>query len=135
MARPNMKSVRLSDEALAIVNSAEGTGFNDKFENLIFAYANTIPDRLAQLAAIDRQIILKKKELESLKNLTDKASYISQQFFQMENMINVAYNVSHELAQASAGTKVNEIYDYNQITLNEYKGDIHEEDFNDDDMY
>lgn len=72
MARPNGKSVRLSDEALAIVNSSPGEGFNDKFEKLIFSYKKTIPNRLAQLNAIDKRIEQKKQELETLQALESK---------------------------------------------------------------
>ena len=72
MARPNGKSVRLSNEALAIVNEAPGKGFNDKFENLILSYYNTIPNRLAQLDAIEKKIAQKKQDLETLQNLESK---------------------------------------------------------------
>jgi len=126
MARPNMKSVRLSNEALAIVESAEGSGFNDKFENLIFAYSNTIPDRLARLAAIDNQISAKKKELEALQALGNKVSFMVQQLGTIGNMLDSVTDVSQKVVQASTGIKHNEIQNYEQLA---YTGNVHEDDF------
>lgn len=103
MARPNGKSVRLSDEALAIVNSAEGEGFNDKFEKLIFAYHNTIPNRLAQLEAIEKRITMKQKEFDRLRKLEELLNPMIRQMIEISeilpNVSNTLNNVSHELSQ------------------------------------
>jgi len=136
MARPNGKSVRLSDQALAIVNDAPGEGFNDKFEKLIFAYANTIPTRLAQLAALDKQIDQKKKQLDSLRSMEQKVNYMVRQLGDIAELIpsisKTLDSVSHEARQASTGLKSNEIHDYEQLS---YTGNVHEEDFPDDDGF
>lgn len=111
MARPNAKSVRLSDEALAIVEGAEGKGFNDKFENLIFAYKKTIPQRQAQLEAINKRIEKKKKELETLQAQESKVRSLVIDLEVIANLIpRVAKslnNVSQEIDQAqAAGDKI-----------------------------
>lgn len=87
MARPNMKSVRLSNEALAIVENAPGKGFNDKFEKLIFDYYNTIPNRLAQLAAIEKRITEIQKEFEKLQELEHKVNFLVRQLSEVATLI------------------------------------------------
>lgn len=87
MSRPNMKSVRLSDQALAIVNDAPGNGFNDKFEKLIFDYSNSIPNRLAQLEAIDKRILQKKQDLESLQRLESNVRAMVSDLGQIADLI------------------------------------------------
>lgn len=98
MARPNMKSVRLSDEALAIVESAPGEGFNDKFEKLIFAYSNTIPTRLAQLDAIEKKIDQKKQELTRLQEME---SQVRRMVIDLEVIANLIPRINSSMESVS----------------------------------
>jgi|GEM_PF-1061187 len=130
MARPNMKSVRLSNEALAIVESAPGEGFNDKFEKLIFSYKNTIPTRLAQLEEIEKKIAQKNKEFETLRMIGYKVeamvNSLNKIAGEIPNVSLMLNSVSQEARQASTGLRSNEIQDYTQLS---YEGNVHEEDF------
>jgi len=98
LARPNLKSVRLSDEALEIVNSAPGEGFNDKFEKLIFEYKKSIPKRKKILENLEKDIQLNKKHLRELQEKTLEMSKIVTSIKQvdsaLENLRNNILNVS-----------------------------------------
>lgn len=114
MARPNMKSVRLSNEALTIVEQAEGKGFNDKFEGLIFDYKNTIPTRQAKLEAIEKRIAEKQKQFETLSDLEHKVNHMAKQLSEIATLIPSVYkslnNVSQELSQEQATGEESEIH-------------------------
>lgn len=98
MARPNMKSVRLSDEALAIVESAPGEGFNDKFERLIFDYSNSIPSRKLILENIDKRI---KIQADHLRDLQDKTLTMSKIVTSAEQIKNMMDNLKNQVARVS----------------------------------
>ncbi len=67
MAKNNQKCVRMSDDILAIVmNYEKGEGFNEKFENLVIDFKNSIPEREKYLKNLDMQIDGKLKDLSKL---------------------------------------------------------------------
>ena len=61
--KTNMKSVRLSDEVLAYVESFEGDGFNQKFENLVFFCMKEEKQKRILLEDLDQLITLKHRKL------------------------------------------------------------------------
>ena len=118
MARPNGKSVRLSNEALAIVEKAPGEGFNDKFEKLIFAYHNTISSRQKKLDILKQEIIEQQTKLEELKLQTGTWWEITSKMHEVErNVDDLKMFVSQDRAAGASRIKHNEIQNYEQITL------------------
>lgn len=123
MAKPIAKSIRISQEAYDIVEAAPGKGFNDKYENLIFDYHNTIPSRSAQLKELEKKIKQKKDQLKALTMIGDKVNHIIKELNQIAEIIpNISEeleNVSREARQAATGLKFNEIQKYEQIEIHE----------------
>ena len=79
--KTNMKSVRLSDEVLEYVESFEGDGFNQKFENLVLfcmKKRRTIED-------YDHMIKLKYRKLNALNDLQRDARIMTRQFLSMQH--------------------------------------------------
>lgn len=76
MAKNNLKSVRISDEILNVVESCKGEGFNQKFENLVIDFKKTLPEREAYLESLNSNIEQKIMKLEQLKKSIDRAEQI-----------------------------------------------------------
>jgi len=72
----NLKSVRLSDEILDIVQSYRGEGFNEKFENLVIDFKKFLPEHEAYKAALDENIKKQKETLWALQTKIQKAEKI-----------------------------------------------------------
>jgi len=72
----NLKSVRLSDEILEIVQSYRGEGFNEKFENLVIDFKKSLPEHEAYKAALDENIKHQKEMLWALQAKIKKAEKI-----------------------------------------------------------
>jgi len=87
MAKPNNKSIRLSNEVLSIVESSPGNGFNEKFENLVIEYHKTIPKRQQLLEEIEKKIENSRKHLDDLNNKTYVMSKIIASSEQIKNML------------------------------------------------
>ncbi|OCZ50841.1 hypothetical protein [Dehalobacter sp. TeCB1] len=68
MAKPNLKSVRMSDLVLNTVNQVKGDGFNEKFENLVTEFYYTIPKREEKLKNIEKSIKEKEAALNHLQS-------------------------------------------------------------------
>lgn len=86
MAKNNLKSVRLSDDVLSIVESYEGNGFNQKFENLVIDFKKTLPEREAYKESLDsmiQQYIDKLELLKSSINKTERLKHGLDQFLDL----------------------------------------------------
>lgn len=59
----NSKSIRLSDEVLHYIESYQGNGFNEKFENIILDAMKSEADRQQRLAFLEQQIADREKKL------------------------------------------------------------------------
>lgn len=73
MKKNNLKSVRISDEVLSVVESYQGEGFNQKFENLVIDFKKSRSEREAYLAQLDETIACRKSELKSLLDKISKS--------------------------------------------------------------
>lgn len=62
----NSKSIRLSDEILHYIESYEGNGFNEKFENIILFAMRSEPQRKQCLSRLDQEIAEKQQEIRTL---------------------------------------------------------------------
>lgn len=66
MAKSNSKSIRLTDDILAYIESAPGDGFSQKFENIILEAKEAEPERKKRLESYDRRIKQKEVQLEKI---------------------------------------------------------------------
>ena len=68
------KSIRLTPQQAAFVDSQEGKDFSDKLRGIIFEYQQGEADRQKNLTYYDDLIAKKKKELQKLNDLGMKLS-------------------------------------------------------------
>lgn len=68
----NAKSVRMTNEVLNYVESQEGKGFNEKFENMVLYAMKTEKDREHHIAILDEEIARKRDILYKLRQMEDK---------------------------------------------------------------
>ena len=83
--KTNMKSVRLSDEVLEYVESFEGDGFNQKFENLVLFCMKTEKQKRRTIEDYDHMIQLKYRKLNALNDLQRDARIMTKQFLSMQH--------------------------------------------------
>ena len=62
----NSKSIRLSDKVLHYIESYQGNGFNEKFENIILDAMKSEADRQQRLAFLDQQIADREKKIHEM---------------------------------------------------------------------
>ena len=72
----NAKSVRMTDEVLRYVESIDGKGFNEKFENMVIFAMKTEKDREHHIAILDDEIARKRDMLYKLRQMEDKLVWI-----------------------------------------------------------
>lgn len=97
MAKPNLKSVRMSDEVLQIVEKFEGEGFNQKFENIVLYFAKTEPERQCRIAELNKHI----KHLEQRdKELTQQIAKKMDMAFVLAEIANKVKKVEQLADQA-----------------------------------
>ncbi|MGB8452401.1 MAG: hypothetical protein WCD89_08720 [Anaerocolumna sp.] len=62
MAKKNSKSIRLSNKVMGYIESYNGNGFNEKFENIILFAMETEKERISWIGHLDEQI--KNKQIQ-----------------------------------------------------------------------
>lgn len=67
MSKGNIRSFRYSDEVAKIIEGFEGNSMNEKFENLVLYCCRAVPKKQKQLNDMDRQLGLKRDELNKLR--------------------------------------------------------------------
>lgn len=72
----NAKSVRMTNEVLNYVESQEGKGFNEKFENMVLYAMKTEKDREHHIAILDEEIARKRDILYKLRQMEDKLVWV-----------------------------------------------------------
>lgn len=72
----NAKSVRMTDEVLAYVQSMDGKGFNEKFEHMVLYAMKTEKDREHHIAILEDEIARKRDMLYKLRQMEDKLVWI-----------------------------------------------------------
>lgn len=117
MAKNNQKCVRMSDDILAIVmNYKKGEGFNEKFENLVIDFKNSVPEREKYLDNLNKQIDSKLKDLASvekringLKNIEFSLDSLRRDILKITDSATKIVDVSQIKAAALESSGKNEI--------------------------
>ena len=90
------KSVRMTKTVYDYVNSIEGEGFNQKFENMVNLCFEEVPKRINEIKNLDEMIKSEKKRLEKLKNeIYDRQS----------KSLNLVNNLEYHLKSAIENVK------------------------------
>ncbi len=87
MAKPNLKSVRMSDEVLQIVENFQGEGFNQKFENIVLHFHKSEPARQKQLKELDKFIKEQEARLAELRNQIRAAFEVANTLKSMQRQV------------------------------------------------
>lgn len=62
----NIRSIRLSDTVIKMIEAQVGDNFTSKFENLVTRCMQELPEKEKQIAGLDKQIEQRRKELKEL---------------------------------------------------------------------
>ncbi|MEG2380099.1 MAG: hypothetical protein RSB38_00180 [Oscillospiraceae bacterium] len=66
MAKNNQKCIRMSDEVLAYVESMNGEGFNQKFENCVYFIKQAEKEKTKKIKTLDEEIERKEQKIKDL---------------------------------------------------------------------
>ena len=66
MKKPNIRSIRFSDETAELIDRQQGDNFTQKFENLIIRCVWELPAREQKLEELERLIEEKRKQLQQM---------------------------------------------------------------------
>lgn len=66
MKKPNIRSIRFSDETAELIDRQQGDNFTQKFENLITRCIWELPAREQKLAELERLIEERRKQLQQM---------------------------------------------------------------------
>ena len=82
--KTNSKSIRLSDQVMDYVNKFDGSGFNQKFENLVLFCMKEEENKRERIASLDREIDERYKKLDAVRKLPFQISDLSSAFERLD---------------------------------------------------
>lgn len=92
----NAKSVRMTDEVLAYVESQEGDGFNQRFENMVLFAMKTEEDRKKRIAYLDEEIQRKHNIAYTLYDMENKLRWVQQSLRSLSTTVENLVNTDNE---------------------------------------
>ena len=84
MRKTNIRSIRFTDELVELIDRQVGDTFTARLENLVTRCVWELPERERQLAELDRQIAVKRKELM---RLNEKAVTLRRTLDKVEGLV------------------------------------------------
>lgn len=72
--KPNIRSIRMSDQVKEFINDQVGDNFNAKFEAMVLRCMWELPAKEAQLKELDKQIMEKRQQLYDMSAQAGKLS-------------------------------------------------------------
>lgn len=104
MAKGTMKSMRLSDEIIELIEKQKGNTFTDKFENLVVTCIEKLPNVQRELKHTQDEIVKEREVLRDLYGLrTRLQGDIRNLCFSLENLNNQVSRVSSSLVDLEGG--------------------------------
>ena len=94
MRKTNIRSIRFTDELVELIDRQVGDTFTARLENLVTRCVWELPERERQLAELDRQIAVKRKELM---RLNEKAVMLGRTLGKVEGLV---ANIQTEIIRA-----------------------------------
>ena len=70
--KPNIRSIRFSDELAELIDRQIGNTFTEKFENLVTRCVWELPQREAELKEVQKQVRQEEKRLADLRKRREK---------------------------------------------------------------
>lgn len=70
--KPNIRSIRFSDELAELIDRQAGNTFTEKFENLVTRCVWELPQKEAELEKVQKQIRREKEQLAELRKRREK---------------------------------------------------------------
>ena len=70
--KPNIRSIRFSDELAELIDRPAGNTFTEKFENLVTRCVWELPQKEAELEEVQKQIRREEKRLTELRKRREK---------------------------------------------------------------
>ena len=70
--KPNIRSIRFSDELAELIDQQVGNTFTEKFENLVTRCVWELPQKEAELEEVQKQIRREEKRLTELRKRREK---------------------------------------------------------------
>ena len=80
--KPNIRSIRFSDELAELIDRQAGNTFTEKFENLVTRCVWELPQKEAELERLEEKIQQERKRLAELQKRRTKLEQIMQSFQQ-----------------------------------------------------
>lgn len=74
--KPNIRSIRFSDELAELIDRQVGSTFTKKFENLVTRCVWELPQKEAELARLEQEIRQERKRLTELRKKRTKLDQI-----------------------------------------------------------
>ena len=78
--KPNIRSIRFSDELAELIDRQAGNTFTEKFENLVTRCVWELPQKEAELERLEEKIQQERKRLAELQKRRTKLEQIMQSF-------------------------------------------------------
>ena len=79
--KPNIRSIRFSDELAELIDRQVGRTFTEKFENLVTRCVWELPQKEQKLEQLKQEIRQKQQQLQEMKNQVYKLSGTINQLF------------------------------------------------------
>lgn len=98
-----LKSVRLTDEVFSYVQSFEGNGFNEKFENLVLFCMKSEKAKRERLDLLDKRIAEKSSVMDSLREASRLLGGISAHLSQCDEKLTAFLDSVPDMPAPAAG--------------------------------
>lgn len=99
--KPNIRSIRFSDEMAELIDRQVGSSFTEKFENLVSRCVWELPEREKQLAKIQEQINRERKQLFSLRKATEELRRLEQDIQSAQRYFAIVERRAKAIAEAT----------------------------------
>jgi len=93
-SKNNIRSIRISDDMLELIEQQVGNNFTEKWENLVTRCIWELPNKEKQLKWVQEET---DKERELLSTLRKKRQQLDAQIIQLQNIVNRAIQTLEQL--------------------------------------
>ncbi|WP_297999334.1 hypothetical protein [uncultured Oscillibacter sp.] len=87
-SKPNIRSIRFSDELAELIDRQAGNTFTEKFENLVTRCVWELPQKEEELKRLQEQISLKQKRLYDLEDTVQKLQQMERDIKHLQRSLN-----------------------------------------------
>ncbi len=99
--KPNIRSIRFSDELAELIDRQAGSTFTEKFENLITRCVWELPRKEEQLKQIQKQISEERERLFRLQKATEELRRLEQDIKSAEHYFKIIERRAKGIAEAT----------------------------------